>query len=192
MKKGLVIILCLVLCFIVFVKTNMNEDLNNLFTEDKSSQENNKKKNSMVNTLDDFYNNKLTTDIRVLDKGYSVSDAIQDNCFVIGAMVHNDNLYAEFMDNYKNKKSSFIRIAQNNTGGNLILMDILYSKKNNKLYVVVDRTRDESSDQKMELKQYENIAEYNYENHLYLVLYNAELNDETFKTDSVFVITKIN
>lgn len=60
----------------------------------------NKGKNKDINTLNDFYNTELTQnkDIRHLGQEYSAFDAQKDNCFVIGAMVHNDNLYSEFMD----------------------------------------------------------------------------------------------
>ena len=68
-----------------------------------------------IKTLDDFYNTELTKekDIRNLGELYNSFDAQKDNCFVIGAMVHNDYLYYEFMNNFKNDKSSFVRVAQN-------------------------------------------------------------------------------
>ena len=58
----------------------------------------NKNGNEKISNLDDFYNTELTNDfdIRNLGKIYSSFDAQKDNCFVIGAMVHNDYLYAEF------------------------------------------------------------------------------------------------
>ena len=58
----------------------------------------NKENNSSISNLNDFYNTELTRnrDIRNLSKEYTSFDAQKDNCFVIGAMVHNDNLYSEF------------------------------------------------------------------------------------------------
>lgn len=115
--------------------------------------------------------------------------------FVIGAMVHNDNLYSEFMENYKNKKTAFIRVAQNTVEGDLILTDILYYEKSDKLYIVTDNTRDKFSaetDRIIELKEFNYTSEYKNNNHLYWVLYNEDITEENFKTDNVFVITTIN
>lgn len=73
----------------------------------------NEENNSNISNLNDFYNTELTKnrDIRNLSEEYISFDAQKDNCFVIGAMVHNDNLYSEFMENYKNKRTAFIRVA---------------------------------------------------------------------------------
>lgn len=153
--------------------------------------------NKEIESIDDFYNISLTkdNDIRNLGELYNSFDAQKDNCFVIGAMVHNDYLYYEFMQNYKNDKSSFIRVAQNTIEGDLILCDILYHEPTKKLYLITDNTRDEfsaSEDRKIELKQFDNISEYTYDNHLYWILYNGEINDENFNSDNVFIITIIN
>lgn len=157
----------------------------------------NKENNSSISNLNDFYNTELTKnrDIRNLLKEYTSFDAQKDNCFVIGAMVHNDNLYSEFMENYKNKKTAFIRVAQNTVEGDLILTDILYYEKSDKLYIVTDNTRDKFSaetDRIIELKEFNYISEYKNNNHLYWVLYNEDITEENFKTDNVFVITTIN
>lgn len=148
-----------------------------------------------IDSLDEFYNTELTkdNDIRNLAKGYSSRDAQKDKCFVIGAMVHNDYLYSQFMVNYKNKKNAFIRVAKNTIEGDLILNDILYYK--GKLYLVTDYTRDEFAaieDRNIKMKEFDNISEYTYNNHLYWVLYNGEIKDENFESDNVFVITIIN
>lgn len=157
----------------------------------------NKENNSSISNLNDFYNTELTKnrDIRNLSKEYTSFDAQKNNCFVIGAMVHNDNLYSEFMENYKNKKTAFIRVAQNTVEGDLILTDILYYEKSDKLYIVTDNTRDKFSaetDRIIELKEFNYISEYKNNNHLYWVLYNEDITEENFKTDNVFVITTIN
>lgn len=159
--------------------------------------EKNNKINIDIKGLDDFYNTELTkdNDIRNLSQEYNSFDAQKDNCFVIGAMVHNDNLYSEFMENYKNKINSFIRVAQNTVEGDLILYDILYYKKMDKLYLVTDNTRDEFSkqeDRNIKLREFKNISEYNFKNHLYWILYNEEVTDDNFNTDNVFIITTIN
>ena len=157
----------------------------------------NEENNSSISNLNDFYNTELTKnrDIRNLSEEYTSFDAQKDNCFVIGAMVHNDNLYSEFMENYKNKRTAFIRVAQNTVEGDLILTDILYYEKSDKLYIVTDSTRDKflaETDRIIKLKKYENIAEYNYDNHLCWIAYNGELNYKTFNDENPFVITTIN
>lgn len=148
-------------------------------------------------SLDDFYNTKLTKDldIRCLGEEYSSTDAQKDGCFVIGAMVHNDNLYAEFMEDYKAKETAFIRVAQNTVEGDLILYDVLYYQPSGKLYLVTDNTRDKfsaQSDRSIEMQEFESIAEYEYEGRLYWIVYNGELTDETFQSDDVFVLSVIN
>lgn len=153
------------------------------------------KQDKEIHTLDDFYNTELTQnhDLRNLGKAYHSFDAEKDNCFVVGTMPSNDNLYQEFMKNYNNRKTAFIRVAQDTIEGDLILYDILYYEKTNQLYLVTDNTRDEfSANPKIELMQFENMAEYEYETHLYWILYNGEMNDEKFESEDVFVVTTLN
>lgn len=180
-------------------ESNIGVKMGNWFMKYKLpiDSEFNKENNSNISNLNDFYNTELTKnrDIRNLSKEYTSFDAQKDNCFVIGAMVHNDNLYSEFMKNYKNKKTAFIRVAQNTVEGDLILTDILYYEKSDKLYIVTDNTRDKFSaetDRIIELKEFNYTSEYKNNNHLYWVLYNEDITEENFKTDNVFVITTIN
>lgn len=153
---------------------------------------------SGIEDINDLYNHSVTDnyeDIRTLPQNYSKEQAQKDNCFIIDAMVHNDNLYSEFMENYKNKKTAFIRVAQNTVEGDLILTDILYYEKSDKLYIVTDNTRDKFSaetDRIIELKEFNYTSEYKNNNHLYWVLYDEDITEENFKTDNVFVITTIN
>lgn len=180
-------------------KSNIGVKMGNWFMkyELPIDSKNNEEQKDNISNIDDFYNTELTIDrdIRILSKEYTSFDAQKDNCFVIGAMVHNDNLYSEFMENYKNKKTAFIRVAQNTVEGDLILIDILYYEKSDKLYIVTDSTRDEFSveeNRTIKLKEFNYISEYKKDNHLYWVLYNEEITEENFKTDNVFVITTIN
>ena len=180
-------------------ESNIGVKMGNWFMKYKLpiDSEFNKENSSNISNLNDFYNTELTKnrDIRNLSKEYTSFDAQKDNCFVIGAMVHNDNLYSEFMENYKNKKTAFIRVAQNTVEGDLILTDILYYEKSDKLYIVTDNTRDKFSaetDRIIELKEFNYISEYKNNNHLYWVLYNEDITEENFKTYNVFVITTIN
>jgi len=150
-----------------------------------------------IKSIDAFYNTTLTQnkDIRNLGKNYTTFDAQKDNCFVIGAMVHNDNLYNEFMENYKKSKSSLIRVAKNTIEGDLILYDVLYNEKLNRIYIVTDNTRDEfagEDNKKIELKEYKKIGTYQNETGTYWVAYNEEINEDNFNTENTFVIAKIN
>ncbi len=63
-----------------------------------------------IEDINDFYNHSITSkyeDLRTLPGNYSKEQAQKDNCFIIGAMVHNDNLYSEFMDKYNKKRKCF-------------------------------------------------------------------------------------
>ena len=158
----------------------------------------NDKDNYIAEELDEFYTSDITakyTDIRELDENYSTSDAQLDNCFVIGAMVHNDNLYAEFMNNYQNKEEAFIRVAQNTIEGDCIIYDIRYNVEDNKILMVKDNTRDEfaaENDRTIKFTKYQNIGTYQNDNGLYWVAYNDEINEENFSSENTFVITRIN
>lgn len=156
-----------------------------------------------LSDLDKFYNNEATNeykDIRELEDNYNKEQAQLDNCFVIGAMVHNDYLYYDFMEKYNNKETAFIRVAQNTVEGDLYLIDILYDANENKVKLVKDSTRDEFSAQEdriIEYKTYERIGVWNYQNSEYWVAYNGELPDDTgaeysISSDELFIITTIN
>lgn len=150
-----------------------------------------------IKNLDDFYNTEPAQnhDIRELPGAYSSFDAQQDHCFVIGAMVYNEDLYVDIMDHHEEKTDSFLRVVQNTVEGDAVLYDILYYEKTDKLYLVTDRTRDRfaaEADRKIELREFDNTLEYEYENHLYWILYRGEVNDDNFRSDDVFIITMIN
>ena len=151
-----------------------------------------------LSELDIFYNNEITKkykDIRLLDEYYNKEEAQKDNCFVIGAMVHNDYLYYSFMKDYKNKEDAFIRVAQNTIEGDLYLYDIMYDSDKYELILVTDFTRDKfaSDDNRIILlRKYKYITEYNYKGHVYWVIYNGELNDETFESNNTYILSLIN
>lgn len=190
MKKILQIILIIAVIAVIsivaiIVKNNEKEFLTNKNMETK-------------NGLDEFYTEEITskyTDIRKLEKEYNKEKAREDNCFVIGAMVYNDNLYTDFMNNYNNKKSSFIRVVQTTTEGDAILCDIKYDEKKDKIYIVKDSTRDDfasEDDRIISLKEYNNIGKYEYKESMYWVAYNEEINEENFYDENTFIITVIN
>jgi len=154
-------------------------------------------------SIDDVYNHSATKkyeDIRSLDENYSKEQAQKDNCFVIGAMVHNDNLYTEFMDKYKKQENAFIRVAQSTVEGDVYLIDLLYEAKNNKIHFVKDNSRDEFSSQEdriIQYKTYEKTGVWNYQNREYWVVYNGNLPEGstaeyTIDPDRLFIIATIN
>ncbi len=150
--------------------------------------------NIEIKTLDEFYQNEMVKeykDIRKLKEDYSEQEAIQDNCFVIGEEVSNDNLFSIFFDNYNNKKDAFLRTIQFTIEKDMVIYDLLFDKNTNKIYIVFDSTRDRYSDKKIELLNYEHMAQYEYLNHTYWVLYNGELTDQTLFTDNSFIVSSV-
>lgn len=155
-----------------------------------------------ITDINDFYNHSITSkyqDLRTLPESYSKEQAQKDNCFIIGAMVHNDNLYSEFMDKYSKKENAFIRVVQSTIEGDIFIIDVLYEARNNKIHLVKDDTRDEFSaqeDRTIKYKSYEKIGVWNYQNSQYWVAYSGELPDVTkaeysINSDDLFIIATI-
>lgn len=153
-----------------------------------------------TNALDEFYDTKLTTgyvNIKQIKEVYTIEEAINDKCFVVNhAKVYNENLYEEFMNKYNNKESAYIRLVQPTTEGDLVIYDIKYDKDNDKIILVTDSTRDKfaaDNDRIISLHEYEKIGTYRYNNgNLFWVVYNGDINDETFNTDNTFILTVVN
>lgn len=156
-----------------------------------------------ISNIDEFYNHSATSnykDIRSLPKDYSIEQAQKDSCFIIGAMVHNDNLYTEFMNNYNAKKNAFIRVVQTTIEGDTFITDVLYESLNDKIHLVKDDTRDEymaQEDRTIKYKTYEKTGIWNYQNSQYWVAYNGELPDGTnaeymINSNELFIIAVIN
>lgn len=153
-----------------------------------------------TNALDEFYDTKLTTgyvNIKQIKEDYTIEEAINDKCFVVShAKVYNENLYEEFMNKYNNKESAYIRLVQPTTEGDLVIYDIKYDKDNDKIILVTDSTRDKfaaDNDRIISLHEYEKIGTYRYNNgNLFWVVYNGDINDETFNTDNTFILTVVN
>ena len=149
-----------------------------------------------VSDLDSFYRNPVTQpyeDIRTLGENYNKEQAQMDMCFVIGAMVHNDNLYSEFMEQHQNKEDAFIRVVQGTDG--IMIDDILYDGSADKIYLVHDATRDNSAvetDKSITLYEFEDIAEYNNDGRLYWIAFNGTISEIDFDSDEIFIITLIN
>lgn len=153
-----------------------------------------------TNALDEFYDTKLTTgyvNIKQIKEDYIIEEAINDKCFVVShAKVYNENLYEDFMNKYNNKESAYIRLVQPTTEGDLVIYDVKYDKDSDKIILVTDSTRDKfaaNNDRIISLHEYEKIGTYRYNNgNLFWVVYNGDINDETFNTDNTFILTVVN
>lgn len=155
--------------------------------------------NGNITGINDVYLHSATknyTDIRSLPKDYSEEQAQQDNCFVIGSMVHNDYLYTEFIEKYNKNESAFIRVVQSTTEGDIFIIDLLYDSKENKIHFIKDDTRDifsAENDRTIKYKTYEKTGIWNYQGEKYWVVYNGELPDGlmyqyTINPDELFII----
>ncbi len=199
---GLIAILLILIITTVIINLTNNSNNQNKDNNQGNQQESEQGEfhTEEITNIDEFYNKLLTKekDIRKLGEEYSSEEAQKDNCFIIGAMVHNDNLYGEFMDKYKKKEDAFIRVVQTTVEGDVVITDILYDSKNDSISIVTDSTRDKfasEEDRIIKLFKYEKIADYKYKDHHYWLAYNGELNDDLFATDSrenMLIITLIN
>lgn len=155
-----------------------------------------------ISSLDDIYAHpsaKQYPDIRDLPEDYSKEQAKYEDCFVLGAMVFNEDLYEQFMVDYNEGISSFIRVVQNTAEGDAVITDVLYDDNTDLVYVVTDHTRDAYASQEernIEYKTYESIGTWKPKR-LYWVSYKGQLpaeNDaeEISNTDDLFIIAMIN
>ena len=83
------------------------------------------------------------TNIRELQKDYSVEDAKKDNCLVIDMKNnanYNLNNLEDFIEKVKNKENAEIRIYNYMGNDQIYIYDITYSNEN-KFFVCEDRTR---------------------------------------------------
>lgn len=156
-----------------------------------------------ITDINDFYHHSITSkyqDLRTLSENYTKEQAQKDNCFILGAMVHNDYLYHEFMDKYNKKENAFIRVVQSTVEGDIFIIDMLYEARNNKIHLVKDNTRDKFSaqeDRRITYKTYEKTGIWSYQNSSYWVSYNGELPDDSkaeyaMNSGDLFIIATIN
>ena len=146
-----------------------------------------------ISSLDEVYDKEYVnyTDIRNLDSDYSLEDAINDNCFIIANEVYNDSLFSDFNDSYAKKEDCFIRVIQYTIDGDMLIYDVLYDSDSDRVYVVVDVTRDRFENEDIKLLSYEKMNTYEYLYHTYWVLYSGELNGDTLFTDNTFIISYV-
>lgn len=175
--------------------------INNKDTKEENTNDINKTQvDKSISNINDMYNSDILSsykDIRNLGEDYSVEEAIQDNCFVIGTKVYNDNLYEEFMNNYNDGVSAFIRVVQTTVEGDLYIIDVLYDKDSNLIHVVTDNTRDgytTEDDRVIKYRTYEKTGVWK-DNGEYWVVYNGEMpsnGSDDIDSDELFIIAVIN
>jgi len=161
-----------------------------------SLKNNEEKKDLTIKTIDEFYNKEITKgylDLRKIPKEYKLEDAIKDKYFTItDEEVFNDSQYPEFLENYENKKTCFLRTVIFNDANDAIIYDIIYDKDTDSLYIIPDFTRDSySSIPELELLHFEKMANYTYQYHTYWVLYNGELTDQSLFGENTLIISYV-
>lgn len=60
-------------------------------------------------------------------------------------ITYNDKLFSGFTSKYNKKRDAFVRVVQTTTEGDIIITDVLYDSKNDKIHIVTDNTRDKYS-----------------------------------------------
>lgn len=149
--------------------------------------------------------NRGISNIDELSEDYSVDDAINDGCFVIGAAkVYNDNLYEEFMKKYEDKEEAYIRVVQSTTEGDAIIYDIFYIPESkewmdavypDRVDVVIDSTRDKfaAEDERMIfMEKFDGVAEYESNSSIYWVAYRGNPEDIDLAGNDTLVLAIIN
>jgi len=126
---SIILVVIIALCGTILI-INLVKDKNN-----KEPLENNVA-NNKENTMVEY------KDIKELPENYGFDDAIKDNCFVA---IHNEryniDVLNKFISDIINKKTSFIRIVQCTTEGDIIVTDIDY-KQDGEVEMCDDNTRD--------------------------------------------------
>ena len=142
--------------------------------------------------------------IQDLPPEYPNEQAQKDGCFVIGAMVHNENKYVEFMNHCENNEPAFIRVYQNTVEGDPIIFDIFYSTGSNpdsdagykpKISIVRDDSRDKFAapeNRNITYAEYEGVAEYEIEGKTCWVAYRGNKENISLDSENTFVIAYIN
>ena len=149
---------------------------------------------NQTESMDYIYSHPIVQkyrDIRDLPPAYNMSQAILDNSFGIWMELTNENVLEEFMKEYSEWKTSFIRAVHNSVEWDLVIYDIFYDNEKNKVTLITDFTRDKFSskeDRVITLTEFDHIAKYVYDYIEYRVLYDWEINDDKFRSWNVRVL----
>ena len=149
--------------------------------------------NMNLNTLDDkenwlnqIYQTKAAgayQDIRELPQNYKYEDAVRDNCYINSIFDNtktNRKLYNEFNMKLKNKQTAFIRVVQTTGVGDLVIADVLYDSKSDRIYLVKDDTRDRYlslAESIISIRQYAQSGEWEDSGERSWILYNKHPDD---------------
>lgn len=128
-----------------------------------------------IKTIDDFYNMSITkeNDIRDLSPQYSVFDAEKDGVYV-ATSGKNKEKFDSFMNRYSKGENAYIRLAYSTKEGELILYDILYISRIDRVFVIVDSSRDNLGEATQELQEYDQLKIVDDK----IVLYNKDNQSE--------------
>ena len=113
--------------------------------------------------IDKFYEITLKNgieDVKSLDKDYSFDDVKKDKCNIDGNNAFCSNTLDDFIKDYKDKKTTAIRIVTNSDNG-IIIKDVYYDNDLDKIYLVVDKSRVNNIPNKdIKFLEYVKIREY--------------------------------
>lgn len=111
-----------------------------------------------IKTIDDFYNMSITkeNDIRNLTTQYSVFDAEKDGVYVVTSG-KNKEKFDNFMNKYSKGENAYMRLGYSTKEGELILYDILYISRIDRVFVVVDSSRDNLGEATLKLQEYDKL-----------------------------------
>lgn len=128
-----------------------------------------------IKTIDDFYNMSIIkeNDIRNLSPQYSVFDAEKDGVYVVTSG-KNKEKFDSFMNRYSKGVDAYIRLGYSTKEGELILYDILYIGRIDKIFVVLDSSRDNLGEATQELQEYDKLKLVDDK----IVLYNKDKQSE--------------
>ncbi len=141
--------------------------------------------------IDKFYeinSKKGIDDVRTLDKNYSFESINIDQCSVNGDNAFCFNTLENFIKDYKDKKTTVIRIITRNDNG-LIIKDVYYDSNSNKIYLVVDKSRVTTlldKDREIKMYEYTKIREYTYDNVDKIDLVARDIRDDYYLCDCIW------
>lgn len=180
-----IIILVIVIIFLCYTFIN------------KNTNDNYDSTNETISSLDEFYLPNITNkyrDIRNLPTEYGKEEASLDNCFIVGTNIYNRYIYSQFMSDYGQWKFAFIRAVEITEESNVTIYDVLYNNDLNKIFLVIDKTRDNSipeNDRTISLKEFAQTGEYEHNGILYWVAFNEYVNEDNFNSGNTFIISEI-
>lgn len=115
-----------------------------------------------IDFLNDFYSDIADKDIRNISMYYTTKEAIDDKCLVMGLRFYNRDSFEKFKDDINEKNDSFIRIIRYSDEGDMIITDLKYIARDNKIYSVTDYTRDLNSEKVLRTIIYNSLEEIEY------------------------------